>query len=600
MDERTTDPPPADASAPQPPVPRIGDDGKPVYDQEFFLALARCGKDVWNRWSAANEKTAVTFSGHDFAINSEKIDFSGFIFGGETTFASCKFGKDLTLDEWDRGSLSFVPGRARFTGAIFKSKVYLYNAEFGDGVDFSEAEFFATAYFSRSIFGRKVSFMKAKFHQDCNFSNTMFDWSARFSEALFDGFASFSTAAFKSTNEWVAARFDRANFTNSIFASGPRFSKASFARANFEGAIIGSGASFAHATFRGDARFDGYSIEQWWREFDTSMVYWDDKDREQHRSRLVPLVEASSGPGEFRSLDFEDATFLKAAVFSGRIFEKNADFSGVVFKEPPEFARCEGIENIDFYGTEVGFSGWLGTRWTADTTIPTRLRALRKHAEDSKNHDFERDLYIAERQAERGVILAYRIRHGWKNLLAAPIRVTSVWTSVLSALLTPILAIRAVLGGLARILIHMGWILVMFGYWLIADYGRSFARPLLALIASLPVAWWSYSQVLVPPRQVGTPESIQRVATFDAAMQAFAISNAVPFVGPLTLERDVKLTLLCGDRPIDAQHAQASGQPVCVPIPGRRFQLLALAQSIFSALCIFFAGLALRNYFKLR
>jgi hypothetical protein len=26
----------------------------------------------------------------------------------------------------------------------------------------------------------------------------------------------------------------------------------------------------------------------------------------------------------------------------------------------------------------------------------------------------------------------------------------------------------------------------------------------------------------------------------------------------------------------------------------------ALAQSIFSALCIFFAGLALRNYFKLR
>jgi len=74
----------------------------------------------------------------------------------------------------------------------------------------------------------------------------------------------------------------------------------------------------------------------------------------------------------------------------------------------------------------------------------------------------------------------------------------------------------------------------------------------------------------------------------------------VPFVGALTLERDVKLTLLCGDRPIDAQHAQEIGQPICVPIPGRRFQLLALAQSIFSALCIFFAGLALRNYFKLR
>jgi hypothetical protein len=76
--------------------------------------------------------------------------------------------------------------------------------------------------------------------------------------------------------------------------------------------------------------------------------------------------------------------------------------------------------------------------------------------------------------------------------------------------------------------------------------------------------------------------------------------SPTPSHGALTLERDVKLTLLCGDRPIDAQHAQASGQPLCVPIPGRRFQLLALFQSIFSALCIFFAGLALRNYFKLR
>jgi hypothetical protein len=63
----------------------------------------------------------------------------------------------------------------------------------------------------------------------------------------------------------------------------------------------------------------------------------------------------------------------------------------------------------------------------------------------------------------------------------------------------------------------------------------------------------------------------------------------------------VKLTLLCGDRPIDLQQSkQMNDAPVCLPIPGRRFQLLALAQSIFSALCIFFAGLALRNYFKLR
>ena len=74
----------------------------------------------------------------------------------------------------------------------------------------------------------------------------------------------------------------------------------------------------------------------------------------------------------------------------------------------------------------------------------------------------------------------------------------------------------------------------------------------------------------------------------------------MPFVGALTLERDVKLTLLCGDRPIDAATAQRQNVPQCVPVPGRRFQLFVLLQSIFSALCVFFIALALRNYFKLK
>src|SRR5205809_3995865 len=101
------------------------------------------------------------------------------------------------------------------------------------------------------------------------------------------------------------------------------------------------------------------------------MNYQNEKEREQHRTRLIPLLEASGGPDNFRSLDFEDATFSKAVIFSGRLFEGNADFTGVVFKQPPQFARCEGIEHIDFYGADVSFSGWFGTPWTTDTTIPT-------------------------------------------------------------------------------------------------------------------------------------------------------------------------------------------------------------------------------------
>jgi hypothetical protein len=52
-----------------------------------------------------------------------------------------------------------------------------------------------------------------------------------------------------------------------------------------------------------------------------------------------------------------------------------------------------------------------------------------------------------------------------------------------------------------------------------------------------------------------------------------------------------------------AQNTQPAPQQSlsqCVPVPRIRFQLLALGQSIFSALCIFFIALALRNYFKLK
>jgi hypothetical protein len=130
-------------------------------------------------------------------------------------------------------------------------------------------------------------------------------------------------------------------------------------------------------------------------------------------------------------------------------------------------------------------------------------------------------------------------------------------------------------------------------YSILADYGRGFVRPLAALAISVPLFWWAYTATLIAPTDP------TKLDDFGRATWAFAISNAVPFVGALTLERDVKLTLLCRDQPIDAQH-NPKNEPICVPIPGRRFQLLALGQSIFSALCIFFAGLALRNYFKLR
>ena len=87
---------------------------------------------------------------------------------------------------------------------------------------------------------------------------------------------------------------------------------------------------------------------------------------------------------------------------------------------------------------------------------------------------------------------------------------------------------------------------------------------------------------------------------FKDAEWAYAIANAVRFVGALPLEKEVKTTLLCGGRADYRAIARSEGVASCVHISSRRFQLLTIGQSIFSAVCVFFAGLALRNYFKLK
>jgi hypothetical protein len=139
----------------------------------------------------------------------------------------------------------------------------------------------------------------------------------------------------------------------------------------------------------------------------------------------------------------------------------------------------------------------------------------------------------------------------------------------------------------------------MVGYWALSNYGRSFIRPIVALVVSVFVFYWAYVGAL---ESVVVFESPNAAATreFKDAVWAYAIANAVPFVGALTLEKEVKTTLLCGGRADYRAIVPPGGVPSCVPISPRRFQLITIGQSIFSAICIFFAGLALRNYFKLR
>jgi hypothetical protein len=79
-------------------------------------------------------------------------------------------------------------------------------------------------------------------------------------------------------------------------------------------------------------------------------------------------------------------------------------------------------------------------------------------------------------------------------------------------------------------------------------------------------------------------------AKYAHAVWMVALGNAVPFVGPLTIDGRVKEFLFC-----------PSGNADCLPpIPPDGYQLLVLGQNLLSIVLVFFIGLALRNYFKIK
>lgn len=471
----------------------------PKYDQDFFLALALKGKDEWNKWrrDPANNDVRVTFEGVDFSEAPRNvINFEGFVFGDFADFSKCKW-RGVNWNEIQNDPRTFAPGHACFIGAIF-----------GDEASFAGAAFGGEPRFDGAAFGDLVSFNGAAFGGESRFDGATFG-----NEPSFDGAA---------------------------FGGGARFA----------GAAFGNGASFDNAHFKGRVEFTGMSEEQWTKKVVSQLVS-DAEARQTLEKRHKDIREAAgSRLDRFFTISFSRARFDGIAVFSGRSFEKTADFTNARFYSPPDFEWCGGTARIDFTGAYIGFARPGRLHWTKDTEVLLRLRSFRKIAEETKNHDLERDLYIEERKAERGVYLVQRFKEKKWALFA-----------------------------------HVLWIIVMGVYWALADYGRSFARPIGWLIASGFFFYWCYGKILASLAPKACPVADQ----YDQAVRMLALGNTVPFVGPLTIDSKIKDFLFC---PLNNCSA-----PI---IPPEGYQLAVLSQNLLSIILVFFIGLALRNYFKIK
>jgi uncharacterized protein YjbI with pentapeptide repeats len=429
-----------------------------------------------------------------------------------------------------------------------------------DGIDFSGFEFGDNANFSACKW-QGVEW--AEVQKD---PKAFVPGRACFIGAVFGARANFTRAILGNQASFVHANFgEYANFVDARFFSGANVAEADFGSgANFTGTVFGEQARFAASTFGKEAKFD--------------------------KTHFKGSVAFNEPRCRFLNVSFADARFDGEANFSGCAFEQGADFGDVRFYYPPDFDGMTNAARIDFTGATIGFVRPGRLHWTFRSSVPVRLRALRKIAEETKNHDLERDLYIEERKAERGVYLSRLLeldelkmkledineqqQHVWLEWRLQRRARNAHWLGILSK---PV--------KVARLAVHGFWIGVMGLYWALADYGRNFLVPAIWLGLSVPFFDWRYTEVLA--RLMAKAPDVDK---YKRAVGMLALGNAVPFVGPLTIDAKIKEFLFCPDN-------AASCLP---PIPPEGFQFLVIAQNVLSIILVFFIGLALRNYFKIK
>lgn len=174
--------------------------------------------------------------------------------------------------------------------------------------------------------------------------------------------------------------------------------------------MFSEGVTYENSVFLGPASFVGKNFEGWVDYFvEMRSAYV--KESSVVAVEFLPKIlkrrieNHDLSPNAFHGINFSGCVFVGIASFSGRHFDSTANFTSVQFHQPPDFVGATNLQRIDLTGARVGFvpPGWprLKPHWTEDSNVPIRLRAFRAVAEQTKNHDLERDLYIEERKAGR-------------------------------------------------------------------------------------------------------------------------------------------------------------------------------------------------------
>lgn len=328
-----------------------------------------------------------------------------------------------------------------------------------------------------------------------------------------------------------------------VFPGSVDLSKATFhGEALFQAAAFRSPASFDQATFQRKAGFERTNFRRMAR-FDGSTFREEARFERVTFRRLVSFICATFretawfGRATFREMVwFDQVTFGGGAVFERARFQAWTIFDGVRFSQSPDFRDA----TLPF-GTTWHRASWPRQRRRIAVMDTENYAALRHAMDNAKRHDAELDFYVRELQAKRYTGIPH----------------------------------------LQRLTIE--------GYLLLADGGRSFARPALAWLLALLLVFLVEGVTLTGPAVFAIPSPL----AFEALRLAFgsAIVVSVPMFDVRRMEQ------------LRQALPDLTGQPLLPagtsPLPDW-IQLLGLAHAGFSALCLFLMALAIRNWLRLR
>ncbi len=197
-------------------------------------ALQQLLQDWQKKGNQGGQRSAFRLPG----IHCGKIDLQGFNFNGEVNFENASFG-EIFLHK-----------------AIFFEEAKFNSARFQENTNFNEATFQKEADFRGAMFSKAAEFNGSRFGGVTQFSGAKFDFgrSVEFRDAIFGGYTifdnasggtvDFSRAEFKEVVTFGEAHFLKAGFFTAIFRKDVTFGLATFDTVSFDAAVFHEGVQF--------------------------------------------------------------------------------------------------------------------------------------------------------------------------------------------------------------------------------------------------------------------------------------------------------------------------------------------------------------------